>query len=65
MNQKELNTLLNFLQKQNSSETDELVAIVLKMAADSAALKTVKNKPQDGGKGEKKYLKFTKQENNS
>ena len=62
MNQKELNTLLNFLQKQNSPDTDELVAIVLKMAADSAALKTVKNKPQDGGKGEKKFLKFTKQE---
>ena len=62
MNQKELNTLLNFLQKQNSSDTDELISIVLKMAADSAALKAVRNKPSDRGTGEKKYLKFTKQE---
>ncbi len=62
MKQQELTTLLDFIQKQNSPDTDELVAIVLKMAADSAALKTVKNKPQDGGKGEKKFLKFTKQE---
>lgn len=62
MNQKELNTLLNFLQKQNSPDTDELISIVLKMASDSAALKAVKNKPADEGKGEKKYLKFTKQE---
>lgn len=52
MNQKELNTLLNFLQKQNSPDTDQLIAIVLKMAADSAALKTVKNKPEDGGTGQ-------------
>lgn len=62
MKQQELTTLLDFIQKQNSPDTDQLIAIVLKMAADSAALKTVKNKPKDGGKGEKKFLKFTKQE---
>lgn len=62
MNQKELNTLLNFLQKQNSSETDELISIVLKMASDSAALKAVKDKPLSDGAGEKKILKFTIQE---
>lgn len=45
MTQKELNALLNFLQKQNSPDTDELTSIVLKMAADSAALKAVKNRP--------------------
>ncbi len=62
MNQKELNTLLDFIQKQNSPEPDELISIVLKMASDSAALKAVKNKPAENGTGEKKYLKFTKQE---
>lgn len=62
MKQQELNTLLNFIQKQNSPNGDELISIVLKMAADSAALKAVKNKPSDEGKGEKNYLKFTKQE---
>ena len=62
MKQQELTTLLDFIQKQNSPDTDELIAIVLKMAADSAALKTVKNKPSDGGAGEKKILKFNKQE---
>ena len=61
MNQKELNTLLDFIQKQNSPEPDELISIVLKMASDSAALKAVKNKPAENGAGEKKYLKFTKQ----
>lgn len=62
MKQQELTTLLDFIQKQNSPNTDELIAIVLKMAADSAALKTVKDKPSEGGAGEKKFLKFTKQE---
>lgn len=63
MKQQELTALLDFIQKQNSPDTDELIAIVLKMAADSAALKTVKNKPSDTkNKGEKNYLKFTKQE---
>ncbi len=62
MKQKELTALLDFIQKQNSPEGDELISIVLKMASDSAALKAVKNKPADKGKGEKKYLKFTKQE---
>lgn len=65
MKQQELNTLLDFIQKQNSSETDEVISIVLKMASDSAALKAVKNKPADSttdGTGEKKYLKFTKKE---
>ena len=52
MKQQELTTLLDFIQKQNSPDTDELVAIVLKMAADSAALKTIKNKPEDGGTGQ-------------
>lgn len=63
MKQQELNTLLNFIQKHNSSETDELISIVLQMASDSAALKAVKNKPaNDDGTGEMKYLKFTKKE---
>lgn len=65
MKQQELTTLLDFIQKQNSPDTDEMISIVLKMAADSAALKAVRNKPSDGGTGEKKFLKFTKQENNS
>lgn len=34
MKQQELNTLLNFIQKQNSPEADELTSIVLKMASD-------------------------------
>lgn len=62
MTQKELNALLNFLQKQSSPETNELISIVLKMASDSAALKAVKDKPSGKDTGEKKYLKFTKQE---
>ncbi len=61
MKQQELNTLLDFIQKQNSPDGDKLVSIVLKMASDSAALKAVKNKPAENGAGEKKYLKFTKQ----
>lgn len=63
MKQQELNTLLDFIQKQNSPDSDKLVSIVLKMASDSAALQAVKNKPPDNvKKGEKNYLKFTKQE---
>ena len=64
MKQQELNTLLNFIQKQYSPEADELTSIVLKMASDSAALKAVKNKPANSTEetGEKKYLKFTKKE---
>ena len=64
MKQQELNTLLDFIQKQNSPAGDELVSIVLKMASDSAALKAVKNKPIDSTNeaGDKKYLKFTKKE---
>lgn len=62
MTQKELNALPDFPQKQNSPETDELISIVLKMASDSAALKAVKDKPSGKDTGEKKYLKFTKQE---
>lgn len=63
MKQKELTALLDFIQKQNSPDGDELISIVLKMAADSAALQAVKNKPSDTvKKGEKNYLKFTKQE---
>lgn len=40
------------------------LAYILKMAADSAALKAVKNKPvrRAYSKGEKNYLKFTRQE---
>ena len=63
VNQNELNRLLNFIQKQSSPESDELTAIVLKLAADSAALKTVRNKPATNtGDRQKNYLKFTKQE---
>ncbi len=64
MKQQELNTLLDFIQKQNSPDGDELVSIVLKMAADSAALKAVKSRPSESKAktGEKNYLKFTKQE---
>lgn len=61
MKQQELNTLLNFIQKQNTSESCELTAIVLKMAADSAALNNIKNKVQDTDEN-KKFIKFTKQE---
>lgn len=61
MNQKnELNSLLNFIQKQSSPEIYELTAIVLKMAADSAALNTFKNKVQITD--DKTFIKFTKQE---
>ncbi len=61
MNQKnELNSLLNFIQKQSSPESYELTAIVLKMAADSAALNTFKNKVQITD--DKTFIKFTKQE---
>lgn len=64
MKQQELTKLLDFIQKQNSPDCCELTSIVLKMASDSAALKAVKNKPQNGSEeaGEKKYLKFTRQE---
>lgn len=60
MNQNELNSLLNFIQKQSSPESYELTAIVLKMAADSAALNTFKNKVQITD--DKTFIKFTKQE---
>ena len=60
MKQQELNTLLNFIQKQKSPESYELTAIVLKMAADSAALNTFKNKVQITD--DKPFIKFTKQE---
>lgn len=64
MKQQELNTLLNFIQKQNSPETDELISIVMQMASDSAALKAVKNRPAERTEetGGKKYLKFSKKE---
>lgn len=57
-----LTKLLNCI--QSSPDCDELTATVLRLAADSAALKTVKHKPVVGEKKseEKKYLKFTKQE---
>ena len=54
-----LNELFNFI--QTAPDRDKLTATVLKLAADSAALKTVKNTPAQGGKS-KNYLKFTKQE---
>lgn len=55
----QLNDLLNFI--QSSPDCDTLTATVLKLAADSAALKAVKNKVQPDG-DEKKTIKFTKQE---
>lgn len=54
-----LNELFNFI--QTSPDRDKLTATVLKLAADSAALKTVKNTPAQSDKS-KNYLKFTKQE---
>lgn len=60
MTQKELNALLNFLQKQSSPETNELISIVLKMASDSAALKAVKDKPSGKDTGEKKIFEIYK-----
>jgi chorismate mutase len=53
MKQQELNTLLDFIQKQNSPDGDKLVSIVLKMASDSAALKAVKNKPAETAQAKK------------
>lgn len=61
MNYNQLNELLNFI--QSSPDRDKLTATVLKLAADSAALKTIKNSPaQITTNKQKNYLKFTKQE---
>ena len=54
-----LNELFNFI--QTSPDRDKLTATVLKLAADSAALKTVKNKVREGD-NDRKFIKFTKQE---
>jgi integrase len=63
MTQKELNNLLDFIRSHPSESSDELVATVLRLAADYASLKAQKNKPpkQESPK-EKNFLKFTNQE---
>lgn len=61
MDYNKLNDLLNFI--QSSPDSDKLTATVLKLAADSAALKTVKRSPDPKpDTKQKNYLKFTKQE---
>lgn len=61
MNTNDLTELLNLI--QSSPNRDRLTAALLKLAADAAALKTVKNKPvSDFDSKQKNYLKFTKQE---
>lgn len=61
MDYNKLNDLLNFI--QSSPDCDKLTATVLKLAADSAALKTVKRSPDPKtDTKQKNYLKFTKQE---
>ena len=55
----QLNDLLNFI--HSSPDCDTLTATVLKLAADSAALKAVKNKVQVNN-DEKQTIKFSKQE---
>ena len=57
---KQLNDLLNLI--QSSPDCDELTATVLKLAADSAALKAVKNKVVQVSDDNKKFIKFTNQE---
>lgn len=59
MNNNELTELLNLI--QSSPKSDSLTATVLKLAADSAALKAIKNKVQNTD-NDKKFIKFTKQE---
>lgn len=59
MSNNELTELLNLI--QSSPESDSLTATVLKLAADSAALKAVKNKVQSSDNN-KNFIKFTKQE---
>ena len=59
MNAKELTNLLNFIQQ--SPDCDALTATVLKLAADSAALKTIKNKVVDNEE-HPQILKFTQKE---
>lgn len=58
MNNNQLNDLLNFI--QSSPDRDRLTASVLQLAADSAALKSVKNQVKNSD--DKKFIKFTKQE---
>lgn len=61
MTTSELTELLSLI--QTSPNSDRLTATVLKLAADSAALKTVKNRPiSNTDSKQKNYLKFTKQE---
>lgn len=61
MTTSELTELLNLIQL--SPDSDRLTATVLKLAADSAALKSVKNRPiSNNDSKQKNYLKFTKQE---
>lgn len=61
MDYNKLNDLLNFI--QSSPDCDKLTATVLKLAADSAALKTLKNKVQpNDDTNEKPLIKFNKQE---
>lgn len=61
MNTNDLSEILNLI--QSSPNCDRLTAALLKSAADSAALKSVKNKPNtDNDTKQKNYLKFTRQE---
>ncbi len=60
MNAKELTDLLNFIQQ--SPDCDALTATILKLAADSAALKTAKNKVVDKDQQTERLLKFTQKE---
>lgn len=59
MNAKELTNLLNFIQQ--SPDCDALTATILKLAADSAALKALKNKVADNQECPE-HLKFTQKE---
>jgi integrase len=63
MTQKELNKLLNFISSHPSEHSDELTAIVLRLAAECAAIKAQTTKPikQESAK-EKCFLKFTNRE---
>ncbi|MCM1219908.1 MAG: site-specific integrase [Lachnospiraceae bacterium] len=60
MNAQELATLLNFVQQ--SPDCDALTATVLTLAADSAALKKLKNRVVEPQEQQEKILKFTKKE---
>lgn len=60
MNAQELTNLLNFIQQ--SPDCDSITATILKLAADSATLKALKNKVADNNVQSTKLLKFTQKE---